>query len=103
MKRIQLGTATIVVINPVTRESRTENTVLHCIELVLESVPQKSDTESLIVGGIRKRVDKAKEEGLTFLEIEDSELVWLQDGLKYLRSKEAVTGSKWATLVESIR
>ena len=76
------------------------NILIHFLMTVIESVPQKSDTESFLAHAIREKCDKYVDGEFT---LEDAEIVFIEGGIKSLRDGGKIIGSGWYYLISGLR
>ncbi len=89
------------VIDEVGRNSGKKNVFLHYLGIVLESTPQKSDTETFLAHAIRERIDMLN--GKMEIELEQSEISFIQGGIDELRKANRLVGSNWYYLIDALR
>lgn len=70
--------------------------------VVLESTAQKTDTETFLAHAIREKLD-ALTDGKAEMEMEDSEIAFIQGGIDEIRKNGRMAGSGWYFLVDALR
>lgn len=77
------------------------NAFLQLFGMVLEATPQHTDTETFLAHQIREKVDTLN--GRMEIEMEESEISFMQGGIEAIRKQNAMTGSNWYYLIDPLR
>ncbi len=78
------------------------NVVVNLMRLLIENVPAKNETDTMLAMSIGEKLDKMTPDS-TELRLEEPERFYLQECLKWAYSKEMVRGSNWYHLVVALR
>src|SRR3972149_2680809 len=95
------------------------NTFAHLLGLLVETTPQKSDTDAFLAHSIRTKLDdltetlkptlqpvngeqEPQEQSFEPFELEESEIQFLRGGLDHLRKNERMTGTGWYWLISAL-
>ena len=98
-KVVNIPDRTIELVNEKGDVVRTANTFKHLTGQLLESIPQKSDTETFLCHSLREKLDSC--DGKT-IELEESEISFLKGGLDKLRGEGKLVGSAWYYVVSAL-
>jgi len=102
-KIVTFPTQTLDVVNEVGKPTgKSVNTYLHFLGIVIETAPQKNDTDTFIAHGIRQKIDALKPNAKSMV-LTDPEILFVQQGVESLRGQGRVAGSGWYYLIDPIR
>jgi hypothetical protein len=92
-----------------TKEQR--NSFCHLMEVIVNSTPQRNDTETFLAHDLRKKIEELKKRLELFviengssvrLTLEDAEVLFVRNGLEYLRRADRVQGELWYYVVKPL-
>src|SRR5260221_9011697 len=78
-----------------------KNTLMQFMMIVVEGTPQANDTDAFLAHSIREKIDAYT--GEPTLELDDTEIMFLQGGIQKLRDRSGISGSSWYYLISALR
>jgi len=81
---------------------QTKNTFLHLLARVNELKKHKNDTDTILSHAIEEKL-KALPDGAKTMDLEESEVDFISEGVKQLRSESGIAGPAWYYLVAPLR
>lgn len=77
-----------------------KNLLLTFMGQLIESYPQKNDTDAYLIHSIRERIDSHN--GQDVIQMEESEIELLNQSIKNLRDRQALVGSGWYFVIKAL-
>ena len=101
-KRIKIPQDELSIVNAEGAEVGKRNIFFHFLNLVVDSTPQRTDTETFIAHSIGEKLPKNGNAPKT-LDLEDAEIEFVNGGIKKLREQDKVVGKGWYFLLTALR
>lgn len=99
-KVIVLPQHDISLVDPNGKLVQKKNTFLHLLGQVVEATPQKNSTDTYLAFAIQQRLDQ--QNGAITIDLEEAEIRFIQQGVEFLRQKEAVQGAHWYHFIKPL-
>ena len=74
------------------------NTFIHLLGRVAELKKHKNDTDAYLSHAIEEKIKEISRDAKT-IELEEAEILFVEEGIKQLRSESSIAGSAWYYLV----